>query len=115
MLKLKNRMNKNAINNTEPIHEWFGLSYAQYLTIPRTVLQSMPEDWQERFVKCLDELDESIHWMPEIGDYRVQLLTTKKVFDKKQNDFVEKWDKIIKDPLADYERGRRKLPLNKLK
>jgi len=42
----------------KPVHGLFGLSYAQYLTIPRSVLQSMPVKWQEQFVQCLNELDE---------------------------------------------------------
>jgi hypothetical protein len=40
-----------------PIHTWFGLSYANYLVLPRTVLQSMPQDWQERFVALLGEVN----------------------------------------------------------
>lgn len=39
-----------------PIHGFFGLSYANYLVVPRAVLQSMPLEWQERFVACLREL-----------------------------------------------------------
>lgn len=30
------------IKYESPIHYWFKLSYAQYLAIPRSVLQSMP-------------------------------------------------------------------------
>lgn len=59
----------------ERIHEWFSLSYANFLVMPRSLLQSMPEEWQQRFVACLDEFDE--HWdglpdgyMP--SSYRVQ-------------------------------------------
>lgn len=78
----------------EPIHEWFGLSYAQYLTIPRTVLQSMPLEWQRRFTACLSEIDGLFDWMPE-GEYRVRL------YDRN--------GKYKHDALADYERGRRRL------
>lgn len=38
-----------------PIHSWFGLSYASWLTIPRLSLQEMPLDWQARFVELLNE------------------------------------------------------------
>jgi hypothetical protein len=38
-----------------PIHSWFGLSYASWLTIPRISLQEMPPDWQARFVELLNE------------------------------------------------------------
>jgi hypothetical protein len=40
----------------DDIHHWFGLSYSNYLVLPRAVLQSMPEAWQARFVGMLDEL-----------------------------------------------------------
>lgn len=43
--------------SVESIGAWFGLSYANYLVVPRTVLQSMPDEWQERFVACLQEID----------------------------------------------------------
>ena len=78
---------------TDPIHNWFGLTYAQYLTIPRSVLQSMPEEWQTRFVQCLEELDEAIDWRPSEGRYWVQLKDGK--------------GRYVSDPLMDYERGRR--------
>lgn len=29
----------------EPIHLWFNLTYANYLCLPRSVLQSMPQEW----------------------------------------------------------------------
>jgi len=80
------------------IHNWFELSYAQYLTIPRSVLQSMPTEWQERFVKCLEELDEKIDWRPKEGRYWVKL--------KDAN------GRYVKDDLMDYERGRRKIPFS---
>ncbi|MFF9118328.1 hypothetical protein ACF09Y_22460 [Streptomyces massasporeus] len=39
-----------------PIHEWFSLSYCNYQVLHRTLMQSMPIDWQERMVACLEEL-----------------------------------------------------------
>lgn len=41
------------------VHGWFELSYAQYLTIPRSVLEAMPEDWQFKFVELLEQLDKT--------------------------------------------------------
>lgn len=61
------------IEKTDRIHRWFELSYAQYLTVPRSVLRSMPDEWQDRFVTCLEELDETIDWRPKSGRYWVQL------------------------------------------
>lgn len=84
-----------VIDGHEPIHQWFELSYAQYLTIPRSVLQSMPAAWQARFVACLEELDATIDWRPPRGRYWVQL---------KNNE-----GRYQVDPLMDYERGRRRI------
>lgn len=80
------------------VHDWFGLSYAQYLTVPRSVLQSMPEEWQVRFVTLLRELDRKIDWTPEEGWYWVCL--------------KDERGRPIDDPLADYERGRRRIPFH---
>jgi hypothetical protein len=76
----------------EPIHLWFELTYAEYLTIPRSVLQSMPVEWQERLVQCLEELDETIDWRPQDGRYWVELRDAQGKFQA--------------DPLRDYGRGR---------
>ena len=87
----------SATNQPEPVHGWFELSYAQYLTIPRSVLQSMPTEWQARFVACLEQLDEAIRWRPETGRYWVRL--------------KDGQGRFVRDPLMDYERGRRRIPL----
>lgn len=76
------------------IHAAFGLSYASYLVIPRTVLQSMPVEWQREFVRLVDQTHVMFPgWEPD--GYRVHAL--------------DKRGKVVKDPLADYERGRRRL------
>jgi hypothetical protein len=66
-------INTKDLLDFEPIHSWFELTYAQYLTIPRSILQSMPQEWQARFVKCLEELDETFDWRPTEGRYWVRL------------------------------------------
>jgi hypothetical protein len=81
----------------DPIHNWFELTYAQYLTVPRSVLQSMPVAWQRRFVQCLEELDELIDWRPASGRYWVQL--------------KDRHGRYVSDPFMDYERGRRVVAL----
>ncbi len=80
-------------NEHEPIHMWFELTYAQYLTIPRSVLQSMPQEWQARFVGLLKQLDATFDWHPKEGRYWVKLKDGK--------------GRYVQDPLMDYERGRR--------
>lgn len=57
----------------EEIHEWFELSYAQYLTIPRSIMEAMPDEWQERMAACLRELDDTFDWRPKEGRYWVSL------------------------------------------
>lgn len=57
----------------EEIHGWFELTYAQYLTVPRSVMEAMPDEWQERMVACLNELDDTFDWRPGEGRYWVQL------------------------------------------
>lgn len=56
-----------------PIHLWFELSYAQYLTIPRSILEAMPEDWQHKMTNLLVELDNTFDWRPKEGRYWVKL------------------------------------------
>src|SRR5947209_4010118 len=46
----------------DPVHAWFELTYAQYLTIPRSLLESMPVSWQRGFVDCLEELEATFDW-----------------------------------------------------
>ncbi|OME55549.1 hypothetical protein BSK59_13820 [Paenibacillus odorifer] len=80
------------------IHEWFALSYSSYLVLQRSALQSMPEEWQQQFVKLLDKLNDHGYYqlMPE-GSYDFMV--------KLRN----KDGKFIKDPLVNYDRGRRNL------
>ena len=79
----------------EPVHAWFSLTHAQYLTIPRSVLQAMPREWQSRFVKLLEDLDDTIDWRPGDGTcYRVQLVET----DEDGN----LTDRVRPDPLMSY-------------
>ena len=96
--------NKNtAISSKEPIHEWFGLSYSNYLVLQRTVLQSISTELQERFVKCLEDITEELGDPSDANggydDYLVKL----------RNDDGQ----FIHDDLADYERGRRRVNFKK--
>jgi hypothetical protein len=85
----------------EPIHEWFGLSHADYLVIPRTILQSCTIENQKNLVTALDAIYEECsenmehHW-PHEAEIHVRL----KCCETRQ---------YIHDSLANYERGRRRL------
>jgi hypothetical protein len=61
-----------ATPEREAVHHWFGLSYTNYLVLPRTLLQSMPDEWQARFVDCLRELDEAFRHTPQAEAYDVK-------------------------------------------
>lgn len=59
----------------DPSHEmecWWSLSYAQFLTVPRVAIQSMPTEWQDKFAALLNEMDDRLDWRPEEGRYFVQ-------------------------------------------
>jgi hypothetical protein len=78
-----------------PIHAWFELTYAAYLVLPRSILQSMPLCWQGRFVALLREAGATYDAIPEDGQYHVSLRDEK--------------GRTLHDPLRDYERGRRRI------
>lgn len=80
-------------NEAEPVHHYFNLTYAQYLAIPRSILQNMPTDWQRVFVGLLYKLDTRFDWRRPGCWVR----------------FQDSNGRYMKDELADYERGRRVL------
>lgn len=62
---------EDIADDTEPIHGHFGLSYANYLVLNRTLLQSMPVEWQRPFVALLRELDEAFAHVERAACYDV--------------------------------------------
>lgn len=54
-----------------PVWGYFGLSYAAYMVLPRSLLCGMDESWQERFVALMKEAD-AAYDLPE-ADYSVNL------------------------------------------
>lgn len=51
--------------SSEPVHEYFELTYAQFIVLPRTVLQSMPTWWQQEFVRLMRKYDEAREGLPQ--------------------------------------------------
>lgn len=80
----------------EAIHLWFGLSYASYLTIPRSILQSMPDEWQKKFVLLLDEMDEAA--------LAVGIKLPKYTVESRDDR-----GRYVEDRYRNYERGRRRV------
>lgn len=90
------------------IHNHFGLSYANYLVVPRVVLQSMPESWQHRFVELLEEVEEAIDWQSLEFGYKVTLHEVNQDAEEE----TDYWGDEVDDDYGDYNRGRTQLPLN---
>lgn len=66
---------------TDAIHLHFGLTYANYLVLPRTLLQSMDDEWQTGFVALLDRLNEAFAHVPQAKGYKVEAATEHEVSD----------------------------------
>ncbi len=90
------------IEDDDPIHTWFELSYASYLVLPRSVLQSLPTTLQLQLVDALDAIEEHLYpaSVPPYGTYSVNLR--------------DKRGEFIKDPLCQYETGRREVTKEEL-
>lgn len=78
----------------EPIDEIFGLSYASYLVLRRVVLQSMPVDWQARFLACMKELEDAV-LQSEVRDWPDACRVT----------YVDHRGRFIRDPAPHYRRA----------
>lgn len=73
--------------NDGPVWAAFGLTYAAYAVFPRRALQSMPAEWQERFVALVNEMHEALPDDALAGDYTVTMRVD---------------GRIAKDPMRDY-------------
>ena len=51
---------------------WFNLSYASFLTMPRVLMEAMPEAWQTQMAELLFQYDDAFPNQPDIGS-RVQI------------------------------------------
>ncbi len=49
----------------EALWNWFSLSYASWLTLPRAMMHEMPDDWQARMAALLSEWDEAWTKVPD--------------------------------------------------
>ncbi|MFG3046298.1 hypothetical protein ACGFZR_15380 [Streptomyces sp. NPDC048241] len=74
-------MTDHTSPDTDAIHRRFGLTYANYLVLPRTLLQSMPGEWQTQFVALLDQLDDAFDHIPQAEGYKVEAATEHEVSD----------------------------------
>ncbi len=47
----------------EKLWQWFSLSYAAWLTLPRVLMHEMPDEWQRKMAELLNEFDDT--WKPQ--------------------------------------------------
>lgn len=86
------------------LHRWWGLSYANYLTLPRSLMQSMPDEWQGQMATMLEQIamaasQHGIEWPPE--DHHIDVRLTHRPEGGRKI--------VVTDELSNYERGRRRL------
>lgn len=70
------------------VHTWFNLTYCSYLTLPRSILQAMPEEWQERFIALVSEIEETLEYEGSDATYTVHRRDDK--------------GRFVPDPLSNY-------------
>lgn len=97
---MKNTKTQRAASS-EPIHEWFSLSYASYLVVPRTILQSCSAENQQRLVDALNAI------YAECCENMENQWPHEATINVKLKDCVT--GRLVRDDLADYEGGRRRL------
>lgn len=123
------------VNETdEPIHEHFGLTYANYLVLNRTLLQSMPIEWQRRFVACLEDLNVAFDHVEQAETFFVHAAIARELWELSEHErkqvleglvtreseegneqfyvdteAMEPWQRVhlpVTDPVPHYDRGR---------
>lgn len=60
------------MNEHKSVHEYFGLTYANYHVMPRTLLEAMPVEWQDKFVRLLDEFDDAWEHIDRYPQFKVE-------------------------------------------
>ncbi len=79
---------KDGVWHDAPFHHWFGLTYSSYLVLPRSILEALPLEWQERMVALLDEASDLLDTDQIQDNYSVQLRGAN--------------GKFVKDPFQNY-------------
>jgi hypothetical protein len=90
-----------ASEKSDPIHEFFGLTYANYLVLPRAILQSLPLPTQRKLVQVLEEIRALYGDDFQPPAYRVLCLDER--------------GKFITDPCPHYNKGRERIEPTQVK
>jgi hypothetical protein len=64
--------NEKKFNSRQDLSCFFGLSYASWLTLPRVMMEAMPESWQKKMAVLLNDFKDAFPNQPDIGT-RVQI------------------------------------------
>ena len=98
-LALKNRIlritGKYPNKGCDDLWGWFGLSRASWLTMPRVLMHEMPDVWQEKMAKLLEEYENTF----DLSNYNIDI----EVRGKKDGKYVQ-----IPSELCDYRHPCRK-------
>ncbi|MCK4545397.1 hypothetical protein KAU43_07650 [candidate division WOR-3 bacterium] len=92
----------NIRRESELMEQFWGMGKAEYLTIPRSIIQLMPIEWQNQLGRLMEVMDLAVDWHPEGENrYWVQLGS---LHHEDEND---EEGTIIEmgDPLQDYRHG----------
>lgn len=76
----------------EDLSLWFGLTRANWLTIPRVMMEAMPNKWQEKMARLLNEFDDT--W----DSNKVELETTVRLMKDKKIIRMPEWMKNYRHP-----------------
>ena len=54
-----------TVNGYDALWQWFGQSYASWLTLPRSFMHEMPDEWQAKMAALLDEYSDTFTSVPD--------------------------------------------------
>lgn len=95
----------NIRRESELMEGFWGMGKAEYLTIPRSIIQLMPVEWQNKLGRLMGDMDDLVDWHPE-GENRYWVQLGYLEFEH-TDDFIDEEGSIIEvsDPLQEYRHG----------
>lgn len=97
---------KECSEQSNDLESWWSLSYAQFLTIPRVAMQSMPTVWQDKMAALLNELDARIDWRLKKGTYHVQKNMAPDEYDSNLGRYPDPVLVLVTQAECNYRHGR---------
>lgn len=82
---------------------WFGLSYASFLVLPRVLMHEMPDEWQAKMAKLLEEYDERFD-TGSLPGCKVQAVTVENKF-RSWPDWVLNYRRPDRAAIADLQKS----------